>query len=266
MNRIDLYEQSQHTDSGIRFIAIDTESYFPLHWHEHWEFHFMLRGKGQIRCGSKILTFKKNDCIIINSNELHEGVVGENYECFKFKLHPSFFDNKYFVFNNLINDDTVTDLMCKMVELYQNKDDVSVFKAKGYMYQFVSHLCSNYVDKRFNEQKIHTEKLDKMNIVASYMHQNYSSEITTEDLVKMCHYNYSHFCHTFKEVFGMSANKYLLTIRLNKASSLLLTTDLNITEIASLSGFPDPNYFARIFKKEKCVSPSDFRKKKQKNS
>ena len=110
-----------------------------------------------------------------------------------------------------------------------------------------------------------TEKLEKMNTIASYMHQNFSSEITTEELVQMSHYNYSHFCHSFKEVFGTSANKYLLSIRLNKASSLLLTTDLNVTEIASLSGFTDPNYFARIFKKEKGLSPSGFRKSNSNN-
>lgn len=260
MNSIELYEHSQHTDSGIRFIAIGTNSYFPLHWHEHLEVHFMLRGKAQIRCGSKLISFEDNDCIIVNSNELHEGIPGTEYQCFKFKLHPSFFDNKYFIFNNIIHDDTVTDLMKKIVKLYEKTDDTSIFLVRSYMYKFASHLCENYVDKSFNLQKNNKEQLEKMNTIASYMHQNYASEITTDALVKMSHYNYSHFCHCFKEVFGVSANKYLLSIRLNKASSLLLTTDFNITEIASLSGFTDPNYFARIFKKEKGMSPTEFRK------
>lgn len=265
MNSIELYEQSQHTDSGIRFIAIGENSYFPLHWHEHTEVHFMIRGEAQIRCGSKIFSFKENDCIIVNSNELHEGIPGQSYQCFKFKLHPSFFNNKYFVFNNFIHDDDISHLMHKIIPIYENTDDASIFLTKGYMYQFASLLCEKFTNKTFSEQKSNKEKLEKMNTVASYMHKNYATEITTEALVKMSHYNYSHFCHCFKEVFGVSANKYLLSIRLNKASSLLLTTDFNVTEIASLSGFTDPNYFARIFKKEKGLSPTDFRKNRKKH-
>lgn len=221
----------------------------------------MLHGNAQIRCGNSVYKIKENDCLIINSNELHEGVANQKYDCFRFKIHPSFFDNKYYVFKNLVNDATITDLMNKIVELSKNNDQASSFKVKGYMYLFVSHLCANYIDKRFGEQQIYKEKIEKMNTVASFMHSKYASKITTEELARLSHYNYSHFCHTFKEVFGVSANKYLLTVRLNKACALLSSTNLNITEIAFLSGFPDPNYFTRIFKKEKGISPSDFRKK-----
>lgn len=259
MNDIDLYEKSTYTDSGIRFIGIEKDSYFPLHWHEHWEVHFMLNGKAQIRCGSKIISFKENDCIIINSNELHEGIPGEKHHCFKFKLHPAFFDKKHFFFKNFIHDDTVTALMHRIIEFFDKDDAPSKFAAKGYMYQLISYLCENFIDES-QHVDVNKEKFEKMNTVASYLHKNYASDITTDALAKMSHYNYSHFCHTFKEVFGLSVNKYLTDIRINKASSLLTTCDMNITEIASVIGFVDPNYFARIFKKEKGVSPSEFRK------
>ena len=57
----------------------------------------------------------------------------------------------------------------------------------------------------------------------------------------------------------MSLTKYILAIRINKAESLLLTTDMNITEIAISSGFTDANYFSRVFKKETGKSPSKYR-------
>lgn len=259
MNRIDLYEKSTYTDSGIRFISIGENSYFPLHWHEHAEIHFMLEGSAQIRCGSKIINFNKNDCVVINSNELHEGMPGPNYKCFKFKLAPSFFHNKYFVFENYIHNETVTDLMYKIIELYQNTDAVSAFKVKSYMYQLATFLCENCIDKNQNYMTPSKEQITKMNAVASYMCTNYASVISTQELANKSHYNYSHFCHVFKEVFGISANRYLLNIRLSKASSLLMTTDMNITEIASVTGFSDSNYFARVFKKENGLSPTEFR-------
>lgn len=266
MNDLELYEQSRHTDSGIRFIGIDMKNDFALHWHEHLEFHFIIRGEADVRCGSRIVHFKENECLIINSNELHEGIPKGSYECFEFKLHPAFFDNKHYLFEHLVKDDNVSTLMFKIIELYERQDDASVFLVKGYIFQLISYLLEHYAIKDISENvaRQNIEKLEKMNTVASFMHNNYGSEITTESLAEMCHYNYSHFCHTFKEVFGMSANKYLLTIRINIASTLLLTTDMTITEIASVSGFADSNYFARVFKKETGLSPSGYRLNKEK--
>jgi len=153
--------------------------------------------------------------------------------------------------------------MIKIAELYRNTDDASLFLVKGYVFQLIGYLCNNYTAKSMlpNINQQNNEKLHQMNTIASYIHSNYASEINIETLAKMSHYNYSHFCHTFKEVFGMSAVQYILSIRINKASALLSTTDMNVTEIAFASGFSDAKYFARIFKRETGLSPSQYREK-----
>lgn len=92
------------------------------------------------------------------------------------------------------------------------------------------------------------------------MYSHYATKIKVEDIAEMSHYTYSYFSSEFKEVFGMPLTKYLLSIRINKASTLLKATDMNITEIAACSGFSYTNYFARAFKKEMGLSPSEYRK------
>ncbi len=265
MNRIELYEKSRHTDSGITFIPSDEPSLFPLHWHEHIEFQFILRGSLTVRCVGHILELKTNDCLIINANELHEGIEEHDCECFKFKLHPSFFNQKHYIFDNVIHDDTATALMHKIIELSQNDDDASIYTVKGYIFHLIGHLCKKYATNVPAPGVLQqsNEKFQKMNYVASYMHSNYATKIKAEALAKMTHYTYSYFSSAFKEVFGVPLTKYLLTIRINKSSALLATTDMNITEIATCCGFSDTNYFARTFKKETGLSPSEYRKKLQ---
>lgn len=262
MNKIELYEKSKHTDSGITFINPDHPSLFPLHWHEHIEFQFILQGNLKIKCANKIFELKKHDCIIINANELHEGIEENDCECFKFKLHPIFFDQRHYIFDNLVRDSTVTSIMLKILELYQSADDADIYTVKGHIFHLIGYLCKSYVAKEFSSSILqhNNEKSQKMNYVASFIHSHYATKIRAEDLAEMTHYTYSYFSAAFKEVFGMPLTKYLLDIRINKASALLTTTDMNVTEIAASCGFSDTNYFARAFKKETGLSPSEYRK------
>lgn len=263
MNKIELYEKSQHTDSGITFIGFKKPNLFPLHWHEHIEFQFITRGSLKVRCSSQIIELKEHDCLVINANELHEGIEENNCECFKFKLHPSFFAQKHYIFDNLIHDDTVTSLMLKIIELYGNTDDASEYTVKGYIFHLIGCLCRSHASKILPPSTLlqNNEKFQKMNSIASYMHSHYASKIKVEALAEMCHYTYSYFSCAFKEVFSIPPTEYLLGIRINKASALLVTTDMNITEIATCSGFSDTNYFARAFKKKTGLSPSEYRRK-----
>ena len=61
---------------------------------------------------------------------------------------------------------------------------------------------------------------------------------------------------------GLSASKFIRSIRIRKAIDLLLWSNLNISQVAYEVGFSDPKYFSRLFTKEFNESPRDFRKKR----
>lgn len=58
---------------------------------------------------------------------------------------------------------------------------------------------------------------------------------------------------------GFSMNRYLRTLRLQKAKELLLIPDQGIAQIADAVGFEDPSYFGRVFAQEYGLSPSQYR-------
>lgn len=68
-----------------------------------------------------------------------------------------------------------------------------------------------------------------------------------------------HLIYLFKRKLGMSPVQYLTQLRIEKAKQLLLETDLPVKDIAVCIGYPDVNYFNRIFKKYTDVPPAAFR-------
>ena len=54
--------------------------------------------------------------------------------------------------------------------------------------------------------------------------------------------------------------QYLRRWRIGKAQTLLIDTDLSLTEVASRVGFDDPNYFSRVFRQVIGMPPGTFRR------
>lgn len=62
-----------------------------------------------------------------------------------------------------------------------------------------------------------------------------------------------------KALTGRTPSGFIRFVRLQKASELLKTTSLNISEIAYATGFSSPNYFSRVFSEAYGYPPSDLR-------
>ena len=54
--------------------------------------------------------------------------------------------------------------------------------------------------------------------------------------------------------------KYLNTLRMEKAKNLLELSNLSVSDVSATTGFEDPFYFSRVFKKHYGLSPDSYRK------
>jgi AraC-like DNA-binding protein len=68
-----------------------------------------------------------------------------------------------------------------------------------------------------------------------------------------------HLSKKFKAQTGSSFLSYVMARRIRRAGLLLAHTDLPVVRIASEVGFQQANYFARVFRAETGLSPSEFR-------
>lgn len=69
----------------------------------------------------------------------------------------------------------------------------------------------------------------------------------------------AHFARSFRQAFGIPPHRYLLTRRIEQATSLLRDTNLPITEIAFATGWESLGTFGRTFKDITGRSPSAVR-------
>ena len=101
---------------------------------------------------------------------------------------------------------------------------------------------------------------EEIDYARKYFNEHYNEDISIEEYAQSRGMSVSWFLRNFKQMTMKSPMQYILTIRINNAVSLLETTDYNVTEISTIVGYDNPLYFSRIFKKQKGVSPSDYRK------
>jgi AraC family transcriptional regulator len=93
-----------------------------------------------------------------------------------------------------------------------------------------------------------------------FMHGRLSEDISLEDLAAEAQLSPFHFARMFKHSVGVPPRVYLTRLRMEKACELLEKTDLPVTEIAFEVGYASNQAFARVFLKERNMTPTAFRR------
>lgn len=261
MNDLSHYEKIPNDLFPVRILDFNSIMYtFYAHWHEHLELHFIRRGVGRIKLGEKILDVKERACVISNQNEMHEGIEGElSYICII--IPPEFLGDNHVVFESVFYDESAWKYVDEIYRLYEDFSSVNALGIKAQTYLLLKHLIENHsvesLDDTIYQKRL--KKLSALNKVISFINANYAENITTKSLAELIHMSEGHFCNVFKSATGVSANEYMMNVRIKKAKRLLLYSDMNITEISNACGFNDPNYFTRAFKKHIGKTPKQFR-------
>jgi YesN/AraC family two-component response regulator len=92
----------------------------------------------------------------------------------------------------------------------------------------------------------------------SYVEQNFREKATSANAARACNMDAFRFSRSFRAAFGVTFKEYVMRVRIKEACRLLEKPDIAITEVAYLSGFNDPSYFSRTFKRFAGVSPSEY--------
>lgn len=96
-----------------------------------------------------------------------------------------------------------------------------------------------------------------------YFRENLNLNVNIENLAKELNVGYSYFRQMFRKYTGISPTQYHLSLRIQKAKDLLVSTNYSFKEIANDLGFESYFYFSRIFKDKTGKCPMEFRKEHQ---
>ena len=86
---------------------------------------------------------------------------------------------------------------------------------------------------------------------------------TVQDLAVLVNLSCSRLSHLFKSQTGVSLNRFLSDMRLQRAAELLRSTETQIKEISYMVGYNQPSSFDRAFRSKFALSPADYRRRRR---
>ncbi len=131
----------------------------------------------------------------------------------------------------------------------------SIEELKGWFLDKLMTACRNIGSKR------QERSTDIIKTVKDYIADNYSKDITLDEVSRIANISPYYFSKLFKEATGENFIEYLTNIRMEKAKELLEKAELTMKEICAMCGYSDPNYFSRTFKKNVGLTPTEYREK-----
>lgn len=115
-------------------------------------------------------------------------------------------------------------------------------------------------DPEFNITAVAKNPRDEklLNAIKEFVNENIENEnLSVSDITQAVGVSRTVLHVKMRNLLDMSISEYVRTLRLNRAKELLLEGH-NISETAYQTGFSDPNYFSKCFKKKYGSSPTDF--------
>lgn len=96
--------------------------------------------------------------------------------------------------------------------------------------------------------------------IDEYITANFTKNINIPDICQKFHVGKTQLYKISKQSYGIGIAKHIRNLRISKAKELLKNTDYSITEISTLCGFADYNYFISVFKRVEGITPNKFKK------
>ncbi|WP_068775536.1 response regulator [Paenibacillus sp. FJAT-26967] len=113
--------------------------------------------------------------------------------------------------------------------------------------------------EEISNHRVRETNRDDIKRLLDYMKENYAQDISLKQAAEMINISESYLSYIFKKETGTGFTDCLNMLRIDKAAHSLLHTHLPIYEISLQVGYENINYFGRIFKKIKGVSPQKYR-------
>ncbi|MBQ8297114.1 MAG: helix-turn-helix transcriptional regulator [Ruminococcus sp.] len=255
------------------------------HWHPEIEIAVVLSGKVTCFINDTRIDAAEGEGFFINSNTMHKEIPYDENEkpimttvCFL----PDFIGDcgsdliyrKYI--RPIIADAALKGLKLsgeiewqrQMLDIVRSLFELSSCNSWGYelkcrnmmselWYCLSKNLLKEPHPSAVNQKANVNEK--RLKRMLSFIHENFQKELTIEEIAKSANISKSECFRCFKTMIDKKPISYLNEYRLKHAVDLLLTTDMQITEICFSCGFNHISYFGKMFRRYYGITPKQFR-------
>jgi len=261
-----------------------------LHKHTFIEIVYVISGQATHVVGNHQTTASKGDLFIINYDTPHAFYGDKNakepFINYDLLFTPDFFDSSMiganhfetlgssFLFYSLFPEEQrigpdlqlsgssyniFGELFNKIYLEYNNREKGYIHIIRAYVVELIIKIFRK-MDKLSCDAISHKQK-QVVNTALEYLHNNFSTHVTLEDLASKIFLSKDYFGRLFRDVTGMPVSTLLQQIRIEEACKLLATSDRKIVDIAEYCGFNDIKSFYNAFKKANGLTPGEYRNK-----
>ena len=102
-------------------------------------------------------------------------------------------------------------------------------------------------------------RTDLISIIQKYVDEHFSDpDFSLEQLGKDLKYNKKYLSTVFKRHVGVGIVDYLHTVRIQHACTMLKQGFTSVSDVALRCGYPDAQYFSKVFKRRMNLSPREY--------
>lgn len=246
------------------------------HFHSDMEIMMVLDGSMSLDDGKERHLLRKNDIFLCNRNEIHSlrhtdqnnmSIVIQ-FDLDLCKAYYPKITHVRFRHKHIIKEKSyeywnrLRQCMIDIVTCYTQKKDGHPIEMMAILNHMIYTMIQydNYI--LLDEKTVNAESrnMDRMRHIIEYIKDNFMYPITLKEIAHKEKLDMYYLSHFIKNYLGISFQKYLRRIRVEKAENLLLNTNLNLIDICMECGFSDYKYLNKAFQDEFHCSPTEYRK------
>lgn len=251
---------------------------FLWHWHPEIELTWVMEGEIRYHVNDRQYHLRAGEGLFCNSNAPHSGYQYEGNKCeyLSVTFHPRFlygYENsilqtKYvdFILSNAAWaslslspavpwQKEILGLLQKIYALCDSSADYEL-QIQIYLLQIWQLLFCHYERQPKNVDSA-SGHIERLKIILGFIHTHYMEPISLEDIAKSVNICRSECCRFFKKHMKMTLFEYLMFYRIQQSLPLLKKGE-SVTKTAGMTGFSNPCYFGKIFKRYMKCSPREY--------
>lgn len=242
----------------------------PMHGHDSLcEILLVYRGVGSYATRNRTYPIQAGDILFYNQDEAHEVRAMSDEEIGTYCFGIGNLHLKDLPPNHMIPSDSSPvrsagamlgffEGLCE--HAYQMLDEDPMHRAVAQCLAFAFLLSAIGLEDETPGTVVSVQDTQMGDRIREYLDIHYTEPIDLKSIAAAFQCSEPYISHVFKKAMGYSPIQYVIRRRVGLAQTYLISSDYTATQIATLVGYDNTNYFNTIFTKVVGVSPIRYKK------
>lgn len=252
-------------------------TYSYLHRHPEFEICYFPRDSGTFMIQDREYPIRRGDIFIVNANDIHQPILrskandGALVVYFSSRLFADPCESAEWSYafmlaslsgrNRVRASPRLRALIEELHGTLHKHEAHWQLAARGLLTHVLSIIACDFLQDHDAAHSLNAlRSAQRFTPVIQHINDSLHTRIKASQLYSLASLSHSQFSEKFIEAFGISVTDYIRLQRLRRATRLLQSTSLTITQIALQTGFSSSSFFSTVFRTHTGLAPAQYRK------